>query len=101
RSWFAQDADRLLVEFEVARAAADPTVVPTAAAPGGWNGLAYYRLHGSPRMYYSAYPPEYLDALADKLRLTSRMAPAWCIFDNTAEGHATADGLRLLEQIGA
>jgi uncharacterized protein YecE (DUF72 family) len=44
----------------VARVAADPAVVPEAVRPGGWTGLVYYRLHGSPRIYYSAYAPEYL-----------------------------------------
>ena len=43
-----------------------PGAVPTAAEPGGWDGLVYYRLHGSPRMYYSAYTAEYLDSLAGR-----------------------------------
>ncbi|HEX2727183.1 MAG TPA: DUF72 domain-containing protein, partial [Beijerinckiaceae bacterium] len=50
-SWFADDANRLLADFDVARAAADPARVPGAARPGGSGSLAYYRLHGSPRMY--------------------------------------------------
>src|SRR4051794_14248133 len=83
-SWFTDEADRLLSDHEVARVAADPAVVPQAAEPGGWGGLVYYRLHGSPKMYYSAYPAEYLDALADPLTQARIAAPVWCIFDNTA-----------------
>ena len=93
-TWFARDADRLLAEYRVARVAADPAVVPRAAEPGGWSGLAYYRLHGSPKMYYSSYSSEFLESLAAKLRET--VVPAWCIFDNTTLGAATINAVDLL-----
>ena len=92
RSWFTAGAERLLAGFRIARVAADPAVVPAAAAPGGWPGLAYHRLHGSPRMYHSPYALGSLNALGQ--RLSSR-GTAWCIFDNTAEGWATHDALLL------
>jgi uncharacterized protein YecE (DUF72 family) len=49
-SWFTPEADAVLVRERVARVAADPVTVPGADRPGGWGGLAYYRLHGSPRL---------------------------------------------------
>ncbi len=67
RTWFVPEADAMLAGFQVARVAADPAVVAEAAEPGGWRGLIYVRWHGSPRMYYSAYSPERLSALADSL----------------------------------
>ena len=85
----------LLAELRIARVAADPAVVPRAGEPGGWPGLRYYRLHGSPRMYYSAYPAEALDALAR--RLAGDDGRAWCMFDNTAEGAATQDAMTLTD----
>ncbi len=39
-SWFEPGADDLLAELGVARVAADPAVVPAAAAPGGRRDLA-------------------------------------------------------------
>lgn len=54
-SWFEPKADHWLAERNVARVAADPAPVPGASEPGGWNKLAYYRAHGSPRIYYSNY----------------------------------------------
>ncbi len=60
-TWFEPAAEQLVTKYRVARVAADPAVVPAAAEPGGWDGLVYYRLHGSPKVYYSAYPDEYLD----------------------------------------
>ena len=73
-SWFDPAADRLVTQYRVARVAADPAVVPAAAEPGGWDGLVYYRLHGSPKVYYSAYPDEYLEALAKTLTRAARSA---------------------------
>ena len=80
---------------QVARAAADPAPVPEAAQPGGWTGLVYYRLHGSPEMYSSNYSAAYLDTLAQTLSSAVQAVPTWCIFDNTALGAATANALDL------
>lgn len=93
-TWFTPEVDRWLAERAVARVAADPARGPHGGRPGGWNGLAYYRLHGSPRVYYSPYSPEQIAALTS--RLTDDPArETWCIFDNTALGRATADALAL------
>jgi uncharacterized protein YecE (DUF72 family) len=102
RSWFEPAADELLVRQQVARVAADPAPVPAAAAPGGWDQLAYLRLHGSPKMSYSSYSDEFLEAVADRLRELTR-GPArevWCMFDNTASGAAFDDALRLIDLLG-
>ena len=100
-SWFGPVADRLVSGYRVARVAADPAVVPEAAEPGGWDGLVYYRLHGSPKVYYSAYADEYLASLAKTLTHSARTAGVWCIFDNTAEGAATANALDVLARVRA
>jgi len=100
RSWFTPDAEELLGAFQVARVAADPDVVPRAGVLGGWSGLAYFRLHGSPTIYYSAYSSEFLRALSNTLReCAARSVPTWCIFDNTAEGAATANALDVWEHL--
>lgn len=99
-SWFGDEPAALLVEHRVARVAADPARVPAAALPGGWQGLAYWRLHGSPRTYYSSYDTDYLTALAGSLRASAAERPTWCIFDNTASGAAAANALELLRLPG-
>jgi uncharacterized protein YecE (DUF72 family) len=99
-SWFESRADRLLNDFEIARVAADPPRADADGEPGGWRGLAYFRLHGSPRIYYSSYEDAYLVALADKLRaLRPRRVPSWCIFDNTTLGAGTSNALSLLDRL--
>ncbi|HSK80876.1 MAG TPA: DUF72 domain-containing protein [Thermoanaerobaculia bacterium] len=101
-SWFTPEADELLERLGVARVAADPARVPAAAEPGGWPGLRYYRLHGSPRIYYSAYSEEYVAVLASRLQEDAATGrPVWCIFDNTTLGAATGNALELLSRLEA
>jgi uncharacterized protein YecE (DUF72 family) len=99
-SWFAADADRLLVQHRIGRVAADPAVVPGAALPGGWPGIVYYRLHGSPRKYWSTYEIERLAGWAQALKGLSRGTTAWCVLDNTAGGGAAPNALKLREMLG-
>jgi uncharacterized protein YecE (DUF72 family) len=87
KSWFKPGVDDLLRGIGVARVAADPAVVPAASEPGGADEWSYYRLHGSPTIYYSAYTDEDLELLANKLQAAqTRGRDVWCIFDNTAAG---------------
>jgi uncharacterized protein YecE (DUF72 family) len=95
-SWFESPAGQLLEEFHIGRVAADPAVVPAAALPGGWPGIAYHRLHGAPRMYWSVYGSEDLAQRAVALRQQARRAPVWCVFDNTASGAAMQNALELM-----
>jgi uncharacterized protein YecE (DUF72 family) len=100
-TWFTPETERLVTQFRAARVAADPAVVPAAAEPGGWDGLVYYRLHGSPKIYYSDYPEAYLETLAGKLTRAAKSADVWSIFDNTAAFAATANALDVLERVTA
>ena len=98
-TWFANQAERIMTTFRVARVATDPALVAEASVPGGWEGVVYYRLHGSPRVYYSDYSVDYLDALSARLSAATRSADVWCVFDNTAEGAATANALDVLGRV--
>jgi uncharacterized protein YecE (DUF72 family) len=98
-SWFEPMAERLVAKHRIARVAADPALVPAAAEPGGWEGLIYYRLHGSPKIYHSDYPAEYLSALSNTLAKSAKSAEVWCIFDNTAAFAATANALDVLGRL--
>jgi uncharacterized protein YecE (DUF72 family) len=95
-SWFTREINGWLAERGVARVAADPAPVTGAGEPGGWNGLAYYRWHGSPRIYYSDYDDAALAALGNRLDAQrGRNVPTWCILDNTALGAALGNALTL------
>ena len=97
-SWFTSEIDEALADFQVARVAADPALNDEAGRPGGWPGLAYWRLHGSPVMYRSSYTDriaEFAEAIG-----ASAASERWCIFDNTASSAATADALALSSALG-
>ena len=91
--WFEDAATALLRERGVTRVIADPAKgqegphVPTTAT-------IYVRLHGSPRIYYSSYGPDYLAQLAHDMRVHAAAGrTVWIIFDNTASGAAVPDAL--------
>lgn len=99
-SWFHPAVDRALRERGIARVAADPARQPRAAVPAGDSRLQYFRLHGSPHIYYDAYSDTALRGIERRLRRPRRgCAQRWCVFDNTALGHAVANGLDLIERI--
>jgi uncharacterized protein YecE (DUF72 family) len=94
-SWFAPDVDDWLDKRRIARVAADPARVAGAGEPGGWCKLAYYRWHGSPRIYYSDYDAAALKGLKRRLEERARESSTWCIFDNTTSGAALGNALSL------
>ena len=100
-SWVADRVDHLLQEFHVARVAADPPCVPSAGMPGGQASLAYFRLHGSPRKYHSAYSSDFINRLATQLTSLARTTEVWCVFDNTASGYAIENARQMISRIGA
>jgi uncharacterized protein YecE (DUF72 family) len=100
-SWFSGQTDALLMRNRIGRVAADPAVVPAAAQPGGWPGIVYYRLHGSPRKYWSIYDADRLSHWAQALKALPRGTPAWCVFDNTASSGAAGNALQMRKILGA
>lgn len=95
-SWFTEKADNLLSDWCVSRVAADPSICEAAARPGGFGGLQYWRLHGSPIIYRSSYRDR-IDSYAELVRRYSPAGGAWCIFDNTASSAGGVDALALLD----
>ncbi|MEP6790231.1 MAG: DUF72 domain-containing protein [Ramlibacter sp.] len=100
-SWFALEADALLASRSVTRVLADPVLHEGGQRPGGWQQLIYLRLHGSPRMYWSAYEAALLAALARRISQARLQGnEVWCIFDNTARGAAADNALALSNAMG-
>ena len=94
-SWFSIAANQFLLETEVARVAADPTLFALASLPGGDTRVCYYRLHGSPDMYYSKYSTNDIHNFAELIKGNRPNSQVWCIFDNTANGYATSNAIAI------
>jgi uncharacterized protein YecE (DUF72 family) len=99
-TWFDTDATKLLTDAGVTRVIADPAKgqpgahVPTTEA-------IYTRLHGSPRIYYSSYPEDYILQLTEDIATHQKNGrQVWCIFDNTASGAATANAFDVQRALG-
>ncbi|WP_241668542.1 MULTISPECIES: DUF72 domain-containing protein [unclassified Pseudomonas] len=93
-SWV--EAGALLMAYRVSQAAVDPSRISTDVSPMGTLDVQYWRLHGSPRMYFSAYEPSYLKSLARTLRAAAAKGMSvYCLFDNTASGAALGNALEL------
>jgi uncharacterized protein YecE (DUF72 family) len=98
-SWFVPDTVGRLAERGVASCASDAGAWPL------WDAvtadLAYLRLHGRPRTYASPYAEPALARWAERIggwRAEGRAV--YTFFDNTAEGAAPEDALRLRALLG-
>ena len=93
-SWSNTSADRLLERNAISRIAADPALNAQFSRPGGaLDTVQYYRLHGSPRMYWSNYSLVHLRELA--ISMKGQTAAVYVIFDNTAAGRAIPNALQM------
>ena len=96
QTWAEREATQVLEEYSVARVIADPNRIGKAP-PIRSAKLCYFRLHGSPKVYYSDYTQEQLEFWRAEFKKEMRgKDSAWCIFDNTALGAATANALEML-----
>ena len=96
-SWFAKDVASLLSDFDAAFVEADPPPAPLPESSARKASFRYLRLHGSPQIYVSSYDRAQLDAVVADMRRSA--LPIWCIFDNTARGAATANGLYVRDSL--
>jgi uncharacterized protein YecE (DUF72 family) len=98
-TWFSPESDSLLVHYRISRVIADPSPVSSAAVVAGWRETAYFRLHGSPRMYWSSYDDDSIAALSTTARSVAGASDVWCIFDNTASGAAIENAWNLNDRL--
>ena len=82
----------MLESLAIERVLADPPVIWSRADVT--KPLRYIRLHGKPKIYYSAYAEA---EIKDFSRLAA--SDGWCVFDNTASGAATENALAMLSMI--
>lgn len=57
---------------------------------------AYYRFHGVPRLYYSAYDELFIKAIADKLLKQKELKEVFIYFNNTATAAAIENANQLI-----
>jgi uncharacterized protein YecE (DUF72 family) len=98
-TWFSPLVISLLERYRISCVAADPPPVPEAGTPAGWPRVAYFRLHGSPRRYWSRYDGNAITTLAAAIGRIATAEQVWCVFDNTASGAAIENAWELRERV--
>jgi uncharacterized protein YecE (DUF72 family) len=91
-TWFANAAAAMFEAYRITRVVADPMPRGCEFSTPARSRFAYFRLHGSPRMYYSSYSVGFLQDIAAASRAATE---TWCILDNTAAGAAWSDATML------
>lgn len=100
-SWADSAVLGRLKRIRIGVVAADPPLIVPAVEPLGEPSLAYFRLHGNPRMYWSPYDEAALRSVAEKAQAWfEKDHQVWIMFDNTASGEAAPNALRLKKMIG-
>lgn len=96
-SWMSEDSMALMQEYGVSKVDADPEKCPGKLNFEFPEKIKYYRLHGSPEIYKSDYDQNYLNELFKKIS-AQHAGDVWCIFDNTAYGHATNNAVTIMQK---
>jgi uncharacterized protein YecE (DUF72 family) len=100
-TWFSPQVVALLDSYQVSRVTADPAAVPGRMVPTNCSRVAYFRLHGSPRRYWSRYDADFIATLATTVLKVPTAEEVWCVFDNTASGAAIENAWELRDRLMA
>lgn len=99
-SWAGPEAQQALRSNAISGVAADPPLITGETRPSGHPEPVYFRLHGSPRVYWSSYAESFLDVLSKQVVVLMRSGRSvWTIFDNTAAGAAAENALYLQHRV--
>jgi uncharacterized protein YecE (DUF72 family) len=63
------------------------------------SDVVYYRFHGVPKLYYSAYKRDALKQVADTIRINKKVSEAYIYFNNTATMAAIKNARWLKEYV--
>ena len=81
-SWWTDNAFNRLKKEKLIFCGIDYPSLPNDAIMT--NQMIYYRFHGRPRLYYSAYKKNDLKIIADSIFANKKIAKAYIFFNNTA-----------------
>jgi uncharacterized protein YecE (DUF72 family) len=96
--WWQEEVYAILRQNGVAFCGMSHPGLP--AEPVATGPVVYYRFHGVPQLYRSAYSKKELTAIAEKISAAPGVREAWCYFNNDAAVAAIPDAQTLMRLAG-
>jgi uncharacterized protein YecE (DUF72 family) len=96
-SWWLPEVFNSLKKEKIIFCGIDHPALPNN--PVITNKTVYYRFHGRPRLYYSAYKKNDLKIIADSLLANNKVTEAYIFFNNTATQAAIKNAMSLKKYI--
>jgi uncharacterized protein YecE (DUF72 family) len=95
-SWISPEGLQMMKRYHLSKVFADPAPCPLPDQEALSSSPSYYRLHGSPEIYRSAYDLPFVSSISEEIKSHPGSA-AWCIFDNTTFGWSHENAYQLQE----
>lgn len=95
-SWYNQNVYDILTKHGIIFSGISHPTLPNDVVIN--NKIVYYRFHGVPQLYYSAYAVEFLENVMTKIKSNKNVEHAFLYFNNTAQGAALVNSKYLLQQ---
>jgi uncharacterized protein YecE (DUF72 family) len=92
----APEGLQMMKRYHLSKVFADPAPCPLPDQEALSSSPSYYRLHGSPEIYRSAYDLPFVSSISEEIKSHPGSA-AWCIFDNTTFGWSHENAYQLQE----
>jgi uncharacterized protein YecE (DUF72 family) len=96
-SWWRKDVFETLERHNITFCGVSyPGIINDTITQGN---LSYYRFHGVPKLYYSAYDTEFLKTVSIRM-MNSQIETAYIYFNNTASAAALANAAEIKNMVG-
>lgn len=99
KSWWGKKIFNILKEHNIIFSGISHPTLPDHQEPLFNNEVAYYRFHGIPKLFYSAYSDADLKAVADEILKKKELKEVFVYFNNTATPAAIKNALWLREYV--
>jgi uncharacterized protein YecE (DUF72 family) len=100
-SWWEADPQRLLARHNIAFVVQSyPPLLELPDEVVANTAVLYYRFHGVPELYKSAYHPEFLANIAKQVKAAGQVRQAYLCFNNGIGGVGTHDARQVQALLG-
>ncbi len=96
-SWWRDDVYKILAEHHITFCGMSHPTLPDDIIQN--TPVVYYRFHGVPNLYSSAYSIESLEKVVNALKLNPNLKQGWFYFNNDVNVHAIDNAKQMINMI--